>query len=72
MKSLALIANLNRQQLTSEHDDGGDAKEHREYTEAETINNRRQKHPVTHHLLVLAGVVPLRLHFLHHNVPVCN
>jgi len=71
-KSPALIADSKRQQLTSEHDDRCDAEEHREDTEAETINNCCQKHPVTCHILVFPSVALLRLRFLHHNVPMCN
>jgi len=69
--TIALIADSSkRQQLTSEHDDRCDAEENREDTEAETINNRRQKHPVT--CRILHSVALLRLRFLHHNVPMSN
>jgi len=62
----ALVASSERHQLTSEDDDGCDCKGHREEAEAETINDRRQKHPVTcHHLLVFTTAVLLQLHFLH-------
>ena len=71
--TIALIADSSkRQQLTSEHDDRCDAEENREDTEAETINNRRQKHPVTCRILVFPSVALLRLRFLHHNIFITN
>jgi len=54
------------EELTSEDDERCYDEEHGEDTEAETINNLRQKLPLTAHLLVFTLIVHLAVHFLQH------